>query len=255
MQKINLDEKFERIHEHWFPKIAGQLNGQYLKLAKFKGEFVWHLPPSGLSTPSASNGLDVTSCDAPSPCPASTGLPAPKPSIKASLLTTSPSRNLSRERPSTSSSFAVGRPSRAAPQHLIPSKEPECGRFIDRVLTQIPEPRKHGLHYFGAYASSARALREKHALKLEPASVNHSDAKTVEPELSSKQRAALRKRWANLIRRVFKTDPLLCECGGTFRVISFITAPNVIRRILDHLTQKNSRSRAPPNVSLDAHYS
>jgi len=32
--------------------------------------------------------------------------------------------------------------------------------------------------------------------------------------------------------------------------ISFITEPEVIRRILDHLTQKNSRSRAPPNVSL-----
>jgi mannose-6-phosphate isomerase-like protein (cupin superfamily) len=42
MQKVNLTEKFGRIHEVWSPKIAAQLNGQYLKLAKFKGEFVWH---------------------------------------------------------------------------------------------------------------------------------------------------------------------------------------------------------------------
>lgn len=42
MQKVNLEEKFGRIREHWSPKIAAQLNGQYLKLAKFKGEFVWH---------------------------------------------------------------------------------------------------------------------------------------------------------------------------------------------------------------------
>jgi len=42
MQKVNLLEKFDLIHEYWSPKIAAQLNGQYLKLAKFKGEFVWH---------------------------------------------------------------------------------------------------------------------------------------------------------------------------------------------------------------------
>jgi len=42
MQKVNLREKFQLIHEYWSPKIAGQLNGQYLKIAKFKGEFVWH---------------------------------------------------------------------------------------------------------------------------------------------------------------------------------------------------------------------
>jgi mannose-6-phosphate isomerase-like protein (cupin superfamily) len=42
MHKVNLSEKFERIREYWSPKIAAQLNGQYLKLAKFKGEFPWH---------------------------------------------------------------------------------------------------------------------------------------------------------------------------------------------------------------------
>lgn len=42
MPKVNLAEKFDLIQEYWSPKIAGQLNGQYLKLAKFKGDFVWH---------------------------------------------------------------------------------------------------------------------------------------------------------------------------------------------------------------------
>lgn len=42
MQKVNLAEKFGRIRDYWSPKIAAQLNGQYLKLAKFKGEFLWH---------------------------------------------------------------------------------------------------------------------------------------------------------------------------------------------------------------------
>jgi mannose-6-phosphate isomerase-like protein (cupin superfamily) len=40
--KINLAEKFSQIHEYWKPYIAGELNGQLVKLDKLKGEFVWH---------------------------------------------------------------------------------------------------------------------------------------------------------------------------------------------------------------------
>lgn len=42
MEKVNLEEKFQLFAEHWSPKIAGELNGQHVKLAKLKGEFVWH---------------------------------------------------------------------------------------------------------------------------------------------------------------------------------------------------------------------
>ncbi len=39
---INLSEKYSQINQHWTPKIIGELNGQYVKLAKIKDEFVWH---------------------------------------------------------------------------------------------------------------------------------------------------------------------------------------------------------------------
>jgi mannose-6-phosphate isomerase-like protein (cupin superfamily) len=42
METINLNEKFSRIAEHWHPYIVGELNDNYIKLAKVKGEFVWH---------------------------------------------------------------------------------------------------------------------------------------------------------------------------------------------------------------------
>ena len=42
MEKVNLTQTFGRFEEHWSPKIAGELNGQYVKLVKLKGEFVWH---------------------------------------------------------------------------------------------------------------------------------------------------------------------------------------------------------------------
>jgi mannose-6-phosphate isomerase-like protein (cupin superfamily) len=42
MEKINLAEKFAAISNLWTPGIAGELNGQHVKLVKLKGEFVWH---------------------------------------------------------------------------------------------------------------------------------------------------------------------------------------------------------------------
>lgn len=42
MEKVNLAQKFSLFSEHWSPKIVGELNGQHVKLVKFKGEFVWH---------------------------------------------------------------------------------------------------------------------------------------------------------------------------------------------------------------------
>ncbi|MBN1398389.1 MAG: cupin domain-containing protein [Bacteroidetes bacterium] len=42
INKINLDEKFKKFSNHWDPKIIGALNGQHVKLVKFKGSFVWH---------------------------------------------------------------------------------------------------------------------------------------------------------------------------------------------------------------------
>lgn len=42
MEKINIADKFDLFSEYWSPKIAAELNDSYIKLAKFKGEFVWH---------------------------------------------------------------------------------------------------------------------------------------------------------------------------------------------------------------------
>ncbi len=38
----NLIEAFDRVTDYWSPKIVGQVNNQLLKVAKLKGEFVWH---------------------------------------------------------------------------------------------------------------------------------------------------------------------------------------------------------------------
>jgi mannose-6-phosphate isomerase-like protein (cupin superfamily) len=42
VEKLNLYQKLDLIDAYWSPKIVGELNGQHVKLAKLKGEFVWH---------------------------------------------------------------------------------------------------------------------------------------------------------------------------------------------------------------------
>ena len=42
MHKVNLSDKLALFTEHWQPKLVGELNGQAVKLVKFRGEFVWH---------------------------------------------------------------------------------------------------------------------------------------------------------------------------------------------------------------------
>ncbi|WP_417358274.1 cupin domain-containing protein [Flavobacterium sp.] len=42
IKTVNLKEKFDSFTEYWNPKIVGELNGQLVKVAKFKDEFVMH---------------------------------------------------------------------------------------------------------------------------------------------------------------------------------------------------------------------
>ncbi|MBE0652131.1 MAG: cupin domain-containing protein [Bacteroidales bacterium] len=40
--KVKISEKLSLFHDHWSPKIVGELNGQHVKLVKFTGPFIWH---------------------------------------------------------------------------------------------------------------------------------------------------------------------------------------------------------------------
>jgi len=42
VEKINLKEKLARFTTHWDPKVVAELNGQQVKLVKFRGDFLWH---------------------------------------------------------------------------------------------------------------------------------------------------------------------------------------------------------------------
>jgi hypothetical protein len=94
----------------------------------------------------------------------------------------------------------------------------DAEEFVARVLVQIPDPRCHLVRYYGAYSNRARGQRRKAEGQLE----GNGSGEAEEPVPPPPERAALRRRWANLIRRVYEVDPLVCRCGAEMRVIGFI---------------------------------
>ena len=42
IQKVNISEKLSKIHDHWNPRVAGELNGQHIRLVKIIGDFPYH---------------------------------------------------------------------------------------------------------------------------------------------------------------------------------------------------------------------
>jgi len=56
----------------------------------------------------------------------------------------------------------------------------------------------------------------------------------------------MRRTWARLLRKVFQVDPLLCpRSGGKLKIVSVITGPRVVDRILKHLKSEACRARDP----------
>ena len=80
--------------------------------------------------------------------------------------------------------------------------------YVARVLCQIPEPTKHQVRYYGYYSCAARGKRLKVQRQVQKATAAIGPS---EPA-PLPQTAALRKRWADLLRRVYEVDPLLCPC-------------------------------------------
>jgi len=56
------------------------------------------------------------------------------------------------------------------------------------------------------------------------------------------------KGWAEMIRKVYEVDPMICpKCGGTMKVIAFITEYKVVDRIIDHLKLTFVADKPPPS--------
>ena len=124
--------------------------------------------------------------------------------------------------------------------------------FLARVIMHIPKPRRHLVRYYGAYSNVSRGKRrrqDKADIGAAPPDGRHVPSASAARDQSHDARA-LRRSWAQLIKRVYEVNPLVCpSCGGEMRIIAFITDHDVVDAILRHLATAEAHSpRGPPGA-------
>jgi len=117
--------------------------------------------------------------------------------------------------------------------------------FLARLVTHIPDPGQVLTRYYGWYANRTRGIRRR---------ARGADAappvEVAAPVPLPLQEA--RRRWAELLRRIFEVDPLVCpRCGAAMRILAVLTESAVIDRILTHLRTRApaAPARAPPSLT------
>jgi hypothetical protein len=115
-----------------------------------------------------------------------------------------------------------------------------------KLTSHIPNKGQVLQRYYGWYSSRLRGKRRQAAGQND--GYEEPPLVTVEPEPEALRET--KRRWAELLRRIFEVDPLKCpRCDEEMRIVSFITEPKTIDRILEHLRRTRAsrrRQRAPP---------
>ena len=108
--------------------------------------------------------------------------------------------------------------------------------FVARVTSHIPDKGQVMVRYYGLYANAHRGKMRKTGHDPLHPSIIEDEALFVPS-----------KGWAEMIRKVYEIDPLICpKCGGTMRIVSFIKDHKVIDKIINHLKLTFKAERPPP---------
>jgi Putative transposase len=122
--------------------------------------------------------------------------------------------------------------------------------WIHALGRQVPDPRQHLVRYYGLYANRSRSKWRGrwHGVGSWSGSGEGSPSPATQGEAPRPGSRA--GSWARLLRRILEVDPLLCpRCGVRMQVISVITEPRVVDRILAHVKRGDRNpfgERSPP---------
>ena len=123
------------------------------------------------------------------------------------------------------------------------SETTDALEFLARLTSHIPNKGQVLQRYYGFYSSRQRGKRRK-----ANGDAVEEPLVMVDPKPEAIRKA--KRRWAELLRRIFEVDPLVCpRCGDEMRIVALITEAKTIDRILDHLRRTQTshrRQRAPP---------
>ena len=137
--------------------------------------------------------------------------------------------------------------------------------LLDRLAVLIPPPRSHRHRYCGVLAPNARLrpmVTARAGLPVEPTEAEQAAATSGEATPAAADPAPTvgsrcSSLWAAMLARIYEVFPLVCaKCGNEMRIISFITRPDAIERILSHIGEETTPpliapARAPPSTVSD----
>jgi len=108
--------------------------------------------------------------------------------------------------------------------------------WLTLFLQHVPDRGEHLVRYYGGYSNRSRGDRirneEDETAAARQLGADPSTDDLVDPEY----RNAARSAWAQLIKKVYAVDPLICpHCGGELRFLAVIEEAPVIQWILRHL--------------------
>jgi hypothetical protein len=121
--------------------------------------------------------------------------------------------------------------------------------WVHRITACIPDPDRHSVRYYGTYANQGR---------MTATGVRHGAERTADghrEEENSDFCKEVPSTWARFLKKVFETDPLICSCGAHLQIVSFITDPRVVERVLRHRQSERCKARerleprAPPRFA------
>ena len=123
--------------------------------------------------------------------------------------------------------------------------------FLARWVTHVPDQYETRVRYYGAYATRRRLWWRRRGVVPEGArgasATGPASGPAAPPTDDWPALRARRRRWAELLRRVFEIEVHVCPaCAGAMRIVAFVTAPKAVRKILAHLERKGIDARAGP---------
>ena len=113
--------------------------------------------------------------------------------------------------------------------------------WIHRITAHIPNPGQHTRRLYGAYSNRSRGRVSSPLAQDFSGNAAHSLTNDEDSEFTRETR----RTWARLLRKIFEVNPMLCSCGAVMKIISIITEPRVVDRILRHLHSERCRARDP----------
>jgi len=108
--------------------------------------------------------------------------------------------------------------------------------FIARVTSHIPDKGQVTVQNYGLYANAHRGMIKKASLGSFPLRIGEDELRRLPA-----------KGWAEMIRKVYEVDSMLCpRCGGKMKVVAFIPDFAVVDRIIGRLKLSFMPERPPP---------